>query len=308
MTTEETPGSGESQDQVGGETRTNRARPDALRDLAGLLVGQSETDEADEDDAAGGGDTDEGNPEADEGGESRNQAEDTGGGESQKPPTTLAEAAERLGLDVTALYKLTVPDPHSEGESFTLGELKDAHAQRGEFTVKQMAWEESRAEQQAELLRAQQEIEELLTHVPKRLLESDALKAARTRLDARGERERRLTLQAIPEWRSEETRKADLAAMIEHLSGYGFPKEYLGSVSDHRTFRYIRENMQREQRVKAALEQVQKLQGKQHKPGKPNAGKPPQKPGSSDKQRSTVQTPQAKRKTLTQLMGPSDKG
>lgn len=284
-------GSGESQDQAGRESEANRARPDALRDLARALSGQAEPNDE--------------QTETDDSGESQDADEGQGDqGESpQEPPKTLAEAAERLGLDVAKLYELTIPDPHREGESFTLGELKDGHEQRGEFTVKELRWEEDRAKQQAEIYAAQQELEEIVRHLPKKVLESDALKAARTRLDARASRERAKTLEVIGDWRNEDTRRADISAMVDHLKTYGFPPEWLQGVSDHRMFRYIRENWQREQRIARALEQVERqTKGRQHKPGKPQ-GNSPRKPGT---ERKPGNTPAAKRSELIGLMQPSE--
>lgn len=287
--------SGESQEQAGGESRTNRARPDTLRDLAAALAG-GENPDTDDEGAEG----------ADEGGNPDDDKAGTGEGESLKPPETLADAAKALKLDVADLYKLTIPDPHNEGESFTLGELKDAHNQRSEFTVTQLEWEESRAQQQSELLRAQQEIEELLSHVPKRLLETDALKAAKDRLDARANREWQKTLSAIPGWKNEATRKEERAAISEHLQNYGFPKEFINMVFDSRMVRYFRENWQREKRMNDALAMVRKKQGDAGKPAKPT-GRSPSKPGSQQ-QRTNVQTPSQKRSELVGLMGPSEKG
>lgn len=58
--------------------------------------------------------------------------------------------------------------------------------------------------------------------------------------------------------------------MIEHLKDHGFPESYLAGILDHRTLRYIRANMVREQRIAAALEKV-----KQRKPVTPPKGEKP---------------------------------
>ena len=56
--------------------------------------------------------------------------------------------------------------------------------------------------------------------------------------------------------------------MSEHLQGYGFPVNYLQNIVSHQQLKYIRDNWQREQRVRKALELV-----KAGKPGKTPASK-----------------------------------
>jgi hypothetical protein len=285
-------GSGESQEQAAGESLSDQARPNVLQTITQALRGDAEETPKTDDTEAG------------DAGES--QSTDATGqgdrGESLPPPKTLSEAASLLKLDVTELYKLTIPDAHHEGESYTLGELKDNHEQVGEFTVKQLRWEEDRTKQQAELFAARQELEEVVTLLPKRVLESDALKAARQRLDTRASRERVKTLEVISEWRDEAVRTKDLTAMVEHMNGYGFPPEYLASVTDHKTLLYIRENMLRQQRVERALAMVEKTPHKQHGASRPT-GKAPTKPG---RQQTPGRGPARKRADLVDLLQPSE--
>jgi hypothetical protein len=50
--------------------------------------------------------------------------------------------------------------------------------------------------------------------------------------------------------------------MSEHLKQYGYPVNHLERVADHRQIKYIRDNWQRETRIRKALAAV--------KAGKPN--------------------------------------
>lgn len=59
--------------------------------------------------------------------------------------------------------------------------------------------------------------------------------------------------------------------MAEHLKQYGYPVNHLERIADHRQLKYIRDNWQREQRIRQALAKV--------KAGKP-APTPQSKPAS----------------------------
>jgi hypothetical protein len=94
-------------------------------------------------------------------------------------------------------------------------------------------------------------------------------------------REERLTATAIPEWADETIEDKDRLAMREYLGEYGFPENYLESVVDHRTLKFIRDAMQRKVRIEKALAQVKTVSKPGHspsgRPGKARAKTPPRK-------------------------------
>jgi hypothetical protein len=173
-----------------------------------------------------------------------------------KPIEGLKDLAERLELKPEDLYKVKVP--MANGESLTLGEIKDLAAGSGDLTEREMRFEEDRSRREGELLRAQSELQTLIAALPKGAIKPEVLEAVQARHTATLKRERELTLDVIPEWRDEAKRTEEITGMIEHLKGYGFPENYLGTLTDHRSLRYVRDNWRREQRVRKALEQVGK--------------------------------------------------
>jgi|AP12_2_1047962.scaffolds.fasta_scaffold04375_3 hypothetical protein len=295
MADSENSGADEGQGQEAAESAKPQARPDTLRDLARALAGTpEESEEADSQEGSSESDDDLGDDGDGNEGESQQQ---------RKPlpmPKDLNALAERLGVEVAELYKLTVPGSQ-EGESFTLGQLKDEQQKRSEFTVRELAFEEQRSKREAELMRAQAELEEIMAHLPKEALKSDNLRAAATRLEARASKERARTLDVIPEWRDESRRTSDLAAMVEHLKGYGFPTTFLTTINDHRTVRYIRENWLRQQRIENALAMVEQQHGKHRQQSKPN-GSSPQRQSNAPRPK----TPNDKRSKLVNLLQPSE--
>ena len=79
---------------------------------------------------------------------------------------------------------------------------------------------------------------------------------------ARTQVEQSRTLDAIPSWKDETVRTADIKGMAAFMETFGFPATHLGSITDHRMFLFIRDSYQREQRISKALAKV--------RAGKPN--------------------------------------
>lgn len=199
-------------------------------------------------------------------------------GATDSLPMTLEQMADGLSLDVETLYKTAIP--LGDDKSMTLGELKHIAQKDNDITVRELQLEEDHSKRTGELLRAQGELKELIAALPDKALSKEAREKAAAVYDAKVAAERKLTAEAIPEWADETARIEDLSAMVEHLAEYGFPASYLASVVDHRSIRYIRENMRRETRIRAALAKVEEVPpdatGTQSRiaPSKPPAGRP----------------------------------
>jgi hypothetical protein len=169
-------------------------------------------------------------------------------------PKSLKALAETLKLADKDLYDIEVP--MSNGESRTLGQLKDLVSKQDDFTLRELSFEEERQRKESDLHRAQNELRELVSQLPKNALRPEVVEAFRQKHEATVQQERQRTLEVIPEWKDEARRTEEITGIVEHLESYGFPKNYLSSVVDHRTIKYIRENFLREKRLRSALEQV----------------------------------------------------
>lgn len=203
------------------------------------------------------------------------------GAQKKAKPTKFNDLAEIAGVELDSLYKLELS--LSEGGSpITIEQLKDAYTKREEQTVRELKWEEDRAKKEANLVRAQGELQELLAALPKDAIKPEVLQAAATKHQAAVKRERERALEVIPDWRDKAKREEDIAGMTEYLKGYGFPPNYLETVFDHRAVRFIRDAWQREQRIRKAFEQLEsvkstpaatkpKANGAAPKPGKGSA-------------------------------------
>lgn len=191
-------------------------------------------------------------------------------------PKTLDEIATALEIDVKDLYDIAIkqaPGPDGEDRSVTLGKLADLAKETGQFELDRIEFEESKTTREAEFMRAQQQLNEIISMLPKRAISADLVKAVATKMAETQERERGLTLSAIPEWKDESVEETERKAISKSLSEYGFSAGYLDTVQDHRTLKYIRDNWQRAQRMERALAAMRKKPQQQQRPSK-SAGAP----------------------------------
>lgn len=223
---------------------------------------------------------------AGEAGESQTKAEP----EAETPPKTLQEWAEKFGTEAKDLYAVEVPiSQGDETKNVTLGELKDTYGQAQDLDRRELEIEERKANAEADLTRAQTELRAILQALPEGAVNEKVLKFVRQKAEAELSQERQATLDAIPEWRDETRREADLQGMVKLLGDYGLSPQYLQSQFDHRLVRLIRDSFLRKQRIDKALARVNKVKrpsntgkstpsGSAKKPGKaaPSEGSTPE--------------------------------
>lgn len=186
-------------------------------------------------------------------------------------PTKFNDLAGALEMDLDALYGLEV-QLDGVDEPVTVEQLKDHFRSAADFDLRVLEFEEEATAQRNELAQTKAELQEIMSALPAKAIQPDVLQKLRAKAETRVAEERAQTLAAIPEWKDDNTRAADISDMSEHLQGYGFPVNQLESMVDHRWQRYIRDNMLREKRIRAALDKVR-------------AGKPDKKSGSAAPQR-----------------------
>ncbi len=176
-------------------------------------------------------------------------------------PTKFNDLAGTLNLELNDLYQLEV-STSEDGEPVTIESLKDLHAKRGEIEMSAIEFEERRTSEEAKLLQAQTELREIIAALPSNAVKPEVLERIRAKHAEQSAQEQQRTLDVIPAWKDDKVREAEITAMTQHLTAYGFPVNYLASVVDHKQMKYIRDNWQREQRIRKALAAV--------KAGKPN--------------------------------------
>lgn len=181
------------------------------------------------------------------------------------PVDSLDGLMKRHKMTPEQVYALRVPMPNG-AEALTIGELKDKVGELVGFEQRVTQFDLRRIEQEGQLLRAQQQVQDILSMLPPEAIKPEVLKKLRDRQEGVARRERAATLDAIPDWRDEDRRLQEIEGINEMLSDYGFDESFLPTVVDHRAMKFIRDMFLMRSRIKKSLELVR------------NGGKPGQRP------------------------------
>lgn len=187
-----------------------------------------------------------------------------------KPVDSIDGLMKRSKLTAEQVYALKVPMPNG-AEPMTIGQLKDLATADNDATTRELQFEQRRVKQEGELLRAQNELMDVLQALPKEHLTPAIIKKVRAQHEARITREHQLTLEHIPEWQDDDARLEDIKGINAFLSDYGFSEAYLPTIADHRLLKLLRDTYLRDKRIKKALAEVQT-------PAKRPGVRPSQKP------------------------------
>lgn len=266
-----------------GEDQSPKSRTDTVDEIAALLKGDDPNADKDK-------------PKGDD------QDGDKAPGEDQKEAKleTFDDVAAKLGVDASDLYKLAITQPGDGEDRVTIGELADIAKNKGQLELDRLEFDESKSKREADLMRAQQEINEIVSLLPKSAISKDLLTTIGKKMAQQQDRERGLTLSTIPEWKNEQLEADDRKAITEHLSTYGYADNYLEQVHDHRALKYYRDNMQRERNMTRALEAIKRKRAEGHKPG--SQQKPGKKPGEQKGRQTVTQTRGAQVEAVAELL------
>jgi hypothetical protein len=232
---------------------------------------------------------------SDSNGEGNNANDD----DLSQPPETMEQLTRRLGLKPEQVYGVKIPLADG-AEPLTIGQMKDRVAELVDLETRETQFEQRRVKSEGEILRVQAEVRELLAMVPKEHIKPELVDKIRKRHDENMKRERQMTLEHIPDWQDEKKRVEDIQGMAEFMGDYGFDETFLGTVSDHRALKFIRDMYLRDKRIKAALAKVTTPNTKGQRPSnKPAKGAI--KPNMQQSKRSAQGSVPNQRARLSQL-------
>jgi len=194
------------------------------------------------------------------------------------PVDSIDGVSKRLGLKPEEVYSIKVPMPNG-AEPLTIGDLKDRVGELVELETREAQFDQRRIKSEGEVLRAQTELRELISMIPKENIPAGIVDKIRKRHEATVNRERELTLEHIPQWQDEKTCEADIAGINELLSDYGFDDTFIATVVDHRALKFIRDMYLMDKRIKTALARVETPTKRGKKPSS-KTGKPAKSPAS----------------------------
>lgn len=206
----------------------------------------------------------------------------TGDDNQQGTVDSIDSLMKRLKVKPEQVYAIKVPMPNG-AEPLTIGELKDRVGELVDFETREAQFDQRRVKTEGEILRAQQEVREIMQLLPKEIIPQvqPLLEKVRKRHDATMTRERELTLEHIPSWSDEKVRKEEIDGMIEMLSDYGFDETFITTVVDHRALKFIRDQYITNKKIKAALAKVTVPNKRGSKKPSGKSGKAPARPNQN---------------------------
>jgi len=210
------------------------------------------------------------------------------------PVDSIDKLVKRHGLTAEQVYAIKVPMAQG-GEPLSIGELKDRVGELVDLEQRELEFDQRRRTGEGELLRAQQEMRDLLALVPKDKLNPAVLEKIRAKHEATQASERRAVLEHIPQWQDEKRRTEDLQGMVELLAEYGFAPEFMATVVDHRAVKMIRDFYLMDRRIKTALAKVKDVKKPAGQRTSGKTAKSAARPNSNQSSRSRVVPDQATR-------------
>lgn len=197
--------------------------------------------------------------------------------ETAVPPKTLKDFAEQAGLEAKDLYSLEITleaaNGEAKGKTLTLGQLKDLAAKAGDFETRKAAFEETRIEQENELLRARHELQQIVAGLPRNAVKPELLEKIRQETERQREVESERALEVIPQWKDDTVRLKDRDGILKHMAEYGYGPGDFDGIMDHRMLKYVRDNWTRWELVKQAMGNVKAKKPDTIPASRPSAGK-----------------------------------
>lgn len=175
--------------------------------------------------------------------------------EPEKVPETLTDLAETLGVDAAGLYDVRIP--LADGESFTLGEIKDKVQDLKRSETLLATTQQQKAETENELLRQRRELMLVQQSLGREPTEQERRQATQ-QWEQYVSRETQLQQAAIPEWSDPEQAKVDRQAIKSLLDEYGLTPNEADQVHDHRQLKLLHDYRQ----LRDAVKDVAKLKAK----------------------------------------------
>lgn len=197
-------------------------------------------------------------------------------------PTTIAQAAQALGLTPDELYALEIPLKDG-AEPVTLGSMKDTVQAIEGLEAQTVELDERRSQLENEMIVARQQLSsivELLPTVPPALIEQ-----AQAAHQEHRDRERSAMLAIKPEWRDGEVWERAQGEMLEAVADYGFGRSDLDLVIDHRLTKLLWDFTTLKKRVaeaSARFKEVQTTAGRGGKKQSPRQERAAQERATAD--------------------------
>lgn len=164
-------------------------------------------------------------------------------------PADLTSLAERLKATPEKLYSVKVP--LADGESRTIGELKDGYRAAQQLESERELVRTDRGKLETDKRQALQELEGVVRNLPPQALTPEAISAVREAHGKRLQAELAQLLETVPEWKDPVRWTAERPVIEGYAAQFGYTPADLAEISDHRVLRVLRTAALREQSLTA---------------------------------------------------------
>jgi len=225
---------------------------------------------------------DENQDESGEPGEDQDDDDDLDEGpedERRLPEESTNREDDDESLDANALAKkldITVKELYSvkfkygdQGESLTLGELKDVGARAGQLDDEAEMLVDDRTRLDNDNMKSRVEIQNIVSLLPIESLTPALIQQSKEQHESLVRQERIALHETIPGWKEPSVELTDRAAMNAHLAEYGFKEVEANYMIDHRLIKFIHDMTVMRDRSKLKAAEVRKIAKKNQRRRRP---------------------------------------
>ena len=225
--------------------------------------------------------------------------------EAPEPELTPTSLAEKLGIKPAELFA-QLKIPVDGGDAMTLSEFKDAGKELRAVRVTQNELAEKQVAFENGVMLQRQQLQTAIGKIPPELLTPEMIADVQTEHQNHIATERGLLLKVRPDLNDSGKWATMRELLVEHLAPYGFQAIEVDGIIDHRLAKYVIDNAERAQRIKALEAEGLLPKGKEKLAG---TTRQPQKPAKAEKAKATVERGRRARsnvdkaKEVAQLLG-----
>ncbi len=177
-------------------------------------------------------------------------------------PVSLKDYAEEHDLNLKDLYKLT------DGQGVSLSDLSNIAKDSKGLQTDRESFEQERVSFRTEKAQTTEQLTALQRAITSGESPEQAAEALKQLNQSDLEREQRMLLSVVSEWRDPTVKQHDVEAMVEFAGQFGLTAEDMGQIRDHRWLAMLRFNALQARRLKDLLNGAEKPKPKGVKAGK----------------------------------------
>ena len=156
--------------------------------------------------------------------------------QDQGEPITAKSLAEKLGVDVKEVYEMKFPYGR-DGESLTLGELKDVGIRARDLDSQTTTLEQDREAHTNDKMVSRAEMQNIISLLPE--IPQALVDQAKAQYRNVVNQERISLMETMPSWTDPAKERADRDLILENLKTYGFTEIEMDHMMDHRLVKLL---------------------------------------------------------------------